>query len=429
MKHENHYDVLIIGGGIIGCSTALWLAERGRRVKLLERAKVGSEQSSRAWGFIRQQGRHEAELPLAQEANRLWHVLTQRFGKSAIQFEVGGILVPAETTDDEKRVDIGLVAAKEYGLDSRRVTAEEIRHLVPELGGQWRSGLYTAGDAYAEPPVATQTIADAARRAGVEIDENCVVTQLIMTDGKITGVKTATHNLYADKVLLAAGIGTAHLARQVGIDLPIQIIRSSVGRTSTAPLFTRVAVWGPKVAYRPCMDGSFILGNGYRGSGADYDVTLESLRGMKYFLPSYKRNWRQLRLSVGKEFIQGLGNSLGLRSTAEAMPEPRINIEKVTRNFDYFRTLFPHLNDIRLEKSWAGRIDLTPDVIPILDQPETVKNLFIAAGFSGHGFALGPAVGLQMANWMIEGQPRLNFDVFKNSRFKNGSYGHSKYAL
>src|SRR5262245_64715611 len=100
-------DAAVVGGGIVGLSTALNLAERGLRVCVFERSVVASEQSSRAWGFIRQQGRHEAELPLAGEANRLWIELTRKFGFQATAFTPGGILVPAETDDDEARIVSG----------------------------------------------------------------------------------------------------------------------------------------------------------------------------------------------------------------------------------------------------------------------------------------------------------------------------------
>jgi glycine/D-amino acid oxidase-like deaminating enzyme len=422
-------DVVIVGGGIVGCSTALWLAERGLEVIVLERGQVASEQSSRAWGFVRQQGRHEAEIPLAREANRIWHNLTQRLGSAATEFEVSGILMPAETEEDEERVAIGLADAVANGLDSRRVDAVEIRALVPQMKADWRSGLYTPGDAYAEPSVASRSIGQEARRAGAEILEGVAVTGLKLVGGKVLGVRTRDGDIEAGAVLLAAGIGTADLARGIGLDLPIQMIRSSVGRTSPAIPFTRIAVWGPKVAYRPRRDGSFIIGNGYRGAGADYDLTIDSLRGFKHFLPAYRRNWRQLKLSLGAEFVEALRRAASGDGRVAQLPEPRVNDKKVSGNFRHFRRLFPHLDGVSLQTSWAGRIDLTPDVIPIIDRPDPAQNLFVAAGFSGHGFALGPAVGEQMAQWIAEGRPKFDLGAFRADRFTQGRYQRSKHAL
>ncbi|HJP68022.1 MAG TPA: FAD-dependent oxidoreductase, partial [Sphingomicrobium sp.] len=94
-----HADVAIVGGGIMGCATAWHLAGRGKKVALFERTAIAAEQSSRAWGFIRQQGRHEAEVPLSTEANRLWVDITTRYGVESTGFTAGGILVPAETPE------------------------------------------------------------------------------------------------------------------------------------------------------------------------------------------------------------------------------------------------------------------------------------------------------------------------------------------
>jgi len=100
-----------------------------------------------------------------------------------------------------------------------------------------------------------------------------------------------------------------------------------------------------------------------------------------------------------------------------ALPEPHVNTRKIAHNAAAFRALFPHVGALDLARRWAGRIDLTPDVIPIIDQP--APGLFVAAGFSGHGFALGPSVGKQIAEW-IDGRSSLDLSAFRLSRFAEG---------
>ncbi|MFC7556889.1 hypothetical protein ACFQU7_38780 [Pseudoroseomonas wenyumeiae] len=146
--------------------------------------------------------------------------------------------------------------------------------------------------------------------------------------------------------------------------MPVQVVRSTVGRTMAAAPFTELAMWGPKVAYRPRPDGRFVIGNGYRGVGGDYDITPNSFRQLRHFLPAYRRNWRLLRLTLGREFMAQLK-----ATSPSAAPEPPFNRRKITHNLAAFRRLFPHLGEIGLETAWAGRIDLTPDVIPIMDNP------------------------------------------------------------
>jgi glycine/D-amino acid oxidase-like deaminating enzyme len=422
-------DVAVVGGGIVGSSAAFRLAERGLKVALFERGTIASEQSSRAWGFVRQQGRHEAEVPLASEANRLWIELTARFGESATGFAAGGILVPAETEADEERVTAGHEIATRFQLRTRILDRDAMRELVPELAGNWRSGLFTAGDAHAEPGVSTQTIANAARAAGVTVNEQAPVITVDTEGGRARGVVTANGRCRAGVVLLASGIGTPRLARPLGHNLPIQVIRSSVGLTQAAKPFTKVAMWAPRVAYRPRQDGSFIIGNGYRGLGADYDLTFDSLRNLRHFLPAYRNNWRLLRLSLGGAFLDHLRANLGTQSAARPLPEPRVNRSKVTRNVAAFNALFPHLGGLPLARAWSGRIDLTPDVIPIIDRPNPNDDLYVAAGFSGHGFALGPSIGKQLAEWIVDGRPSLDLKPFRLARFVEGDVNRNKQAL
>lgn len=417
-------DVAIVGGGIVGCSTALELARAGLRVAVFERGQPNAEQSSRAWGFVRQQGRHPAEIPLAAEANALWREMTERHGVPATGFETGGILTPAETAEDEARILAAHEDAKGFGLPTRILSAADLRQRLPELAGSWRGALLTEGDGYAEPALASATIAQAAAAAGVRFHAGTPVLGVSFKAGAVEGVQTPAGLCRAGSVLLANGVGAAGLGRRIGLAMPVQVVRSTVGRTVAAKPFTRLAMWGPRVAYRPRPDGSFVIGNGYRGVGGDYDITPNSFRQLRHFLPAYRRNWRLLRLSLGREFLAQL------RATGTATaPEPPTNRAKLAHNLSAFRALFPHLGALELERAWAGRIDLTPDVIPIMDRPWADRALYIAAGFSGHGFALGPSVGRQMALWITRGRPALDLSPFRLSRFTEGAAVGARHSL
>ena len=422
-------DVAVIGGGIMGCAAAWHLAARGKKVALFERTEIAAEQSSRAWGFIRQQGRHKAEVPLSTEANRLWIEITARYGVANTGFTAGGILVPAETAEDEERIADGLAVARSMGLGTRLLDKTGIRDLIPELSGNWRSGLHTPGDAHGEPALSTRTIARAARDAGAVVHEHCLVLAVETEGGRISGVATARGRCVAPVVILASGIGTPALAKPLGVDLPIQVARSSVAQTATTTPFTQVAMWGPRVAFRPRADGSFVLGNGYRGVGVDYDLTIDSFNHLSHFLPAYRRNWRLLRLNLGAESLHRLYARFGRSAAVRGLPEPHVNKKKIAHNVAAFHALFPHVGSLGLTRTWGGRIDLTPDVIPIIDQPSAAPGLFVAAGFSGHGFALGPSVGKQIAEWIVEGRPSLDLSAFRLSRFDEGAGAIASKAL
>jgi glycine/D-amino acid oxidase-like deaminating enzyme len=134
-------------------------------------------------------------------------------------------------------------------------------------------------------------------------------------------------------------------------------------------------------------------------------------------------------LRFGAEFWRHLRAMASDQDLARPLPEPMPNVKKARHNLGVIRSMFPHLGDIALERTWAGRIDLTPDVIPIIDRPRPDLALFVAAGFSGHGFALGPSVGRQLARWITDGRPSLDLRAFRLSRFAEGAAEASKQAL
>jgi glycine/D-amino acid oxidase-like deaminating enzyme len=421
-------DVVIVGGGIIGCATAYHLVRSGRSVRLLERGHIAGEQSSRAWGFVRQQGRHPAEVPLAAEAARIWEGLAGEL-QGDLEFTRRGIVVPAETTADEERFVEAARVAQDHGLGTRMLSSAELKQQIPELAGAWRSALYTAEDGHAEPRKVTEGYAAACDRLGVTFHTNTPAIGIETQNGAATGVLTKDGRYEADITFCASGAGAPALLRTAGLSLPIQMVRSSVAQTKQARHFTSVAMWGPYVSYRPRADGSFYIGNGYRGVGADYDVTTESLRHLRLFLPAYRRNWRLLRLRFGHHFFSEVRRQMSRSARFAAPPEPIPNLKKVGHNERRFYDLFPHLTGIGIARSWAGWIDLTPDLIPILGAVGRPDRLYIAAGFSGHGFALGPAIGKLMAEVIVDGRSSIDLRNFRASRFTERDYTLPSGAL
>ena len=425
-------DVVVIGGGITGCSTAFHLARRGVRVVLLEKGEIASEQSGRAWGFVRQQGRHPAELPLARVASALWEELPTELGAD-LEFVRGGILALAETQADVARLEEGARVAAENGLSTRMVTAGEIREIIPELAGPWRAGLYTPDDAHAEPEAATRAFARAAERRGAILCTHTPAIGIDLANGAVTGVYTQRGLVRAGAVVCAAGIWSARGARWAGFTVPFQIVRSSVAETRVTTPFTRTAVWGPHVAFRPTLRGTFYLGNGYRGAGADYDITLASFRHLTYFLPNYLRNWRSLRVRASRALVADIFRVLtgsGSDVAGRGLPtEPPVNRRKIAHNERRFYELFPKISGLGIGRAWAGYIDLTPDLIPLLGAIGSPGGFYLAAGFSGHGFALGPVVGRLLSELIVDGRPSLDLEPFRPGRFAEGEVVRARRVL
>lgn len=412
-------DVIVIGGGIIGTSTAYYLARLGVRVTLLEKGTIGGEQSSRNWGFIRRQGRDPAEIGLAARANTLYAGLEKEIGES-VGWVRGGNLRVAE--DDAKmRQYRDWFAETDAGrtLGTRLVDAAEIRELVPGMRGEWTGGMYTALDGHADPDRVTNGMAAAAERAGARIETGVTVLEIEARNGQVSGVRTKTGVRLAGTVISAAGIWTARLLRPLGIRIPLRWVRGTVSATQPLPRVTDLAVWTPGVAFRQSVDGRVILG---LSGASDFDITLDSLHDLGLFLPNYRKNWRLFRFHVGRMLLDDVrrrlpGGDKPDPFTWDRVSEPPPNPAKVARTRTAFASLFPDVPAAVIERSWAGYMDATPDGLPVIGPVAAPSGLYIAGGFSGHGFGLGPAVGLAMAELVTDGRASLDLSGLHPERF------------
>jgi hypothetical protein len=183
-------DVVVIGGGVAGTATAYSLAERGERVLLCEKGRIAGEQSSRNWGWIRQQGRDYAELPIMMESNRIWRGLAEKNGDADLTFTESGCLYLAATAADMQKYETWHDMAKQHQLDTQMLTHEQLQSRYPGIEGKWLGGMVTPSDGRGEPFGAIPALARAAQRAGVAITENCAVRTLDIQDQKVAGVFT-----------------------------------------------------------------------------------------------------------------------------------------------------------------------------------------------------------------------------------------------
>jgi glycine/D-amino acid oxidase-like deaminating enzyme len=426
---ERECDVFVIGGGIVGCAIAYHLAGRGVRVVVAERSEIAWEQSGRNWGFVRQQGRDPAEVPLMMEANRIWRGLEAELGAD-IEWIQGGNLALAATPERLALMESWLDTARHFGLDTRVVGPGELRGLVPGLAGRWLGGLYTPSDGHAEPRKATWALANAARRRGAALFERVGVESVETQGGAVSGVVTEAGPVRARTVVCAAGAWSARL-RPLRLRLPQRWVRNTVARTTPAPPLTRAGVWGPAVSFRQRRDGTLNIA---AGGAADHDVTLDSLRHARLFLPNYWRNRRLFRFHVGRPLARNLAGLLP-GSAASRHPgtwdrglEPEPNPAKVRRALGELRRLFPAIGPLAVTSTWAGYIDATPDALPVVGEAGPA-GLVLATGFTGHGFAMGPIVGRLVAELVADGKPSLDLRPFRFSRFAEGAVGKPRSVL
>jgi glycine/D-amino acid oxidase-like deaminating enzyme len=424
-------DVVVVGAGIVGCATAYYLARRGLRVVVVERGAQPGEQSRKNWGFVRQQGRDPNEVPLMMEANRMWRGLEQELGAD-IEWVAGGNLALAADETRVARFEQWLPIAREFGLETRLLRAHELERVIPGLGGRWAGGMHTPGDGHADPVKTTDAFARAAVAQGAIIHLDCAVQGVATHGGAVSAVNTERGEIRAPWVVCAAGAWSARLLRTLGLTLPQRWVRGTVARTTAAPPATACAVWGPGVAFRQRRDGSFNIA---AGGALDHDVTLDSLHQLRFFLPNFWKNKAMFKFHVGRPLLRSLA-ALAPGSAARRRPlvwdrglDPEPNPTKVRRSLAELQRVLPVLPPLGIATSWAGVIDATPDMAPVLGPVAQLSGFLVATGFSGHGFAMGPIAGRLMAELIADGKPSLDIAGFRFSRFAEGAIGKPRNVL
>ena len=277
-------DVVVIGGGVIGVTTALYLADAGQKVVLLEKGRIAAEQSSRNWGWIRQQGRDPDELPIMQASRLRWQELARR---TPVDFGLrpGGVTYIAKSHKQMAAFAGWLPHAEALEIDSHLMDGPGVRRAFPGITGQIEGALHTPSDMRAEPWLAVPALADIARNAGAELVEGCAVRCLDIEAGRVAGVVTEAGRIRASQVVLAGGAWSALFLRNHGVSIPQLSVRESVMATHPLPEITKgAAAWG-KVAFRRRVDGGYTLAPGSR---AELFIGPDAFRALPKYLPQLR---------------------------------------------------------------------------------------------------------------------------------------------
>ena len=418
-------DVVIVGAGIIGVMTAWFLAEQGFHVVVCEKGRVGCEQSSRNWGWIRQQGRDFAELPIMMESLSLWQQLSAQIGRS-LGFRQGGTLYLARKHPEMMGFEAWMTEARTFGLDVRLQSQMQVHDRIKGAAVQWLGGLWTASDARAEPWVALPKLAEGAAALGAVIVEDCAVRRLDVHGGRITGVYTEKGRIACDQVVVAGGAWSSLLLRAEGVNIPQLNVLASVAQTVPLPEVFDGGAADDRFAFRRRADGGYTLAPGARH---DFFVGPDALRHMRPFLPMFARDFRKtrLRLSAPKDYPDGwttarrwTGDDVSPFERMRVL-NPAPNLRVLARAQDDFAAAFPALGRPDLLRSWAGMIDTLPDGVPVVDRVAGIEGLVIATGMCGHGFGIGPGMGRVVADLVAGNDPGHDITRFRLSRFTDGS--------
>ncbi|MCC9005189.1 NAD(P)/FAD-dependent oxidoreductase [Pseudomonas putida] len=418
-RHPDATTVVIIGGGIIGLTAALSLAERNIPVVVLEKGRIAGEQSSRNLGWVRKTNRHAHDIPLALAADRLWAEMPARVG-SDVGYRQAGIMFIGRNDTQMGMHEGWLKSVEALGLDSRLLSTREIDRMVPGGRADWAGGIFTPSDARAEPTLAASAIARAAIAKGAVVVENCAVRTLVIAAGRVSGVVTEQGEIRCDQVLLAGGLWSRKFLGNLGINLPTLPLTCSVLRTEPMDGPTDIAVGAPDFSFRKHKDGGYIITQ--RGA-LDAFLTLDHLLLGKRYLPQLRAQRDFLRISFGKYFFKDLALARRWKAT-DVTPFERVRVQdphaNPALNDEAMRNLkaaWPVFEQARIASAWAGTIDVTPDSNPVIGAVASIPGLTLATGFSGHGFGTSPAAGQLAADLVAQATPLIDPSPYCLERF------------
>ncbi|MCA9860897.1 MAG: FAD-binding oxidoreductase [Thermomicrobiales bacterium] len=368
-------DAIIVGAGIMGCAIAHQLAERGmRNIVVFERDQIGRGATADAAGGIRQQFSTETNIRLATYSVRVWERFAEQFGQE-ISLRQQGYLFLLKDPADEAVFRANLALQQRLGVPARWVDLDDIRELNPHvvLDGVY-GGTFCPEDGWCDTYAATIGYARAAQRLGVTIREESPVIEIAVENGRVTGVATPDGDVSAPVVILCSGPQTRQVSALAGLDIPVDPYRRMSWITepfdALPPTLPMTIDFSSGLYVHP-ESGGFLFGMANRDEPSSFEKSVDE-------------DW--------------------MATTVEALVE-----------------LVPAFEDASVLNGWAGFYEVTPDDNPVLGFVDEVEGLAVAAGFSGHGFMQGPAIGACMAELILDGRAKtVDISDFRPSRFAEG---------
>lgn len=419
-------DVVVIGGGVIGVFAGFYLAQAGKRVLICEKGRIAGEQSSRNWGWIRQQGRDPAELPIMMRALRLWHEANDRTG-GRCGVRTCGVWYLASDVEGMAENEAWLNVARDHDLDTRLVGPGEVRDAFSGAAARdWAGGILTPSDARGEPWQAVPAVAGLAQEEGALIRENCAVRGLDIVAGRVRGVETEDGPVRCEQVVMAGGAWSSLFLRRHGISIPQLSVRGTVARTTPIDGFFDGCATDEDLALRRREDGGYTLAPAF---GHGFYLGPDAFRHARKYMPVLRDSWREIRLRLAAPagFPDAWGTPRGWPGT-DVTPfevlrvlEPAPDHGEVGRLRDLFADRFPQAGRPDIATAWAGMIDTMPDVVPVVDRADSPEGLIIATGMCGHGFGIGPGFGQVVARMAMGQAAEFDLSRFRLSRFTDGS--------
>ncbi len=364
-------EIVVIGGGVSGLSSAYFLAKAGKDVVVVEKGMVGGEASGRNGGMISERTDEPALIPLAVESVRLWATLEDELGYPSEFIHQGRIQLGVS---EEEMGDIYSERdeALRHGISVEPLDSSEVQDLVPGVTARTLGGIFFANGGHANPQRAVQAFAWAFQDLGGRLYQNTAVTGINVEGDKVTSVETTAGDIAVDVVVAAAGPQTALLAEMAGVHVPVAPARVEIIATAPLePLFD-IALVGNGLYGRQAARGNLLFGGGAH-EWIDVDLTSDP----------------------------GKPNTPLIRNIARRLAE-----------------LLPAVADVPVIRSWAGIVEQAPDYLPIIDIADTPSN-YIVVTASAHGFGIAPATGKVVSDLVLHGESCIDISGLTLNRFSD----------
>lgn len=388
MAQSTLTDVVIIGGGVTGTSAAFQLAARGARVIVVEKKFLAAGSTGRSSAIIRQHYSNEITARMAKYSLRVFQDFANVVGGTADFNNTGfAVLVSAQ---DEAGLRENIALQQNVGINAKIISLQELRELDPSIAVTAAiTAAYEPEGGYADPVATTQSFADAARACGAEIWQDTQVTRVVLEGERVIGVETTRGFISAPNVINCANAWAPGIAAPLGISLPIQPERHQIAMFQQMPQREK-----PRVVI-----GDFVQQIYYRPEGpAQTLVGSVAPDGQPIANPD------EYNTGADDEYIIHVGEALAERHPA------------MTHAFS--------------KGGYSGMYGVTPDWHPIIDEIPEGSGFFVAAGFSGHGFKLSPAVGVMIADMVTrqaEPTAQLERARFRYARFAENDLVRGRY--
>ncbi len=418
-------DVVVIGGGIIGIFTAYYLAKRGVSVAVVEKGVIGGEQSSRNWGWCRQQNRDERELPLVSKSLDLWEKFTAESGQQT-GFHRCGLFYLSNNEAELDQWARWREFAKTAGVTTHMLSSQQATERGKLTGRAWKGGVHSPTDGTADPGLAAPAVATAVMQLGGTVHQNCAARGIETEGGRVSGVVTEAGTIKTRIAVHAGGAWASSFCRQLGIRFPQASVRQTILSVSPVERELPGAMYADGVSLTRRTDGRYALAISGR---ARVDPTPGFLRFAPQFIPMFAKRWRNLMPGdlqawrSGHETLQRWRLDAPTPMERTRVLDPRPDMPTVHQTQRRVVELVPDLAGSRITDAWAGYVVSTPDGVPGIGEVPGLPGFVLAAGFSGHGFGIGPGAGHLIADIVTGAAPIEDPTPYHPSRFSDKSGG------